>query len=180
MGISFNLLDVIVWAILIYSVVQGILYGMTRQFVSIGALVLGLLMAAWYYPRLAPMLIPYFRTYEIAAFLAFLIIFVLVKLAGAGVGYLLGKLMAAAELKWFDRVLGGVFGFAKGFLLCAVLFLGLLAFPFELKWVKGATMAPYLMHGARLISTMTPPEVKARFDEGLNKLKTIWKESGST
>lgn len=180
MGISLNALDVIVWVILIYSVVQGILYGMTHQFVSIGALVLGLLIAAWYYPRLAPMLMPYFRTYELAAFLAFIIIFILVKLIGAGVGFLLGKLLAAAELRWFDRVLGGFFGFAKGFLLSAVLFLGLLAFPFELKWVKNAKMAPYLMEGARFISTLTPPEVKTRFDDGLNKLRTIWKESGST
>lgn len=179
MGIPFNALDVVVWVILLYSLIQGIVRGVTQQIFSIGALVVGLLLAGWYYPRVASYLIPYFRTWEIAAFLAFILIFIVVKLIGAGLSFLLGKILSAAELRWFDRVLGGFFGFAKGFLLSAVLFLGLLAFPFDLKWVKSAMMAPYLLRGARFIAAVTPPEVKVRFEEGLNKLKTIWKGAES-
>ncbi len=176
---SLNGLDVLVLAIILYSVVQGFIKGMTRQIISIGALVVGLLLAAWYYARGAALLVPYFRQWEIAAFVSFILIFIGVKLVGVGVGYLVGKVLSAAELRWFDRVLGAFFGFAKGFLLSAVLFLGLLVFPFDLRWVKSATTAPYLLRGARFIAAITPPEIKVRFDEGMTKLRTLWKESGS-
>lgn len=175
----FNVLDIIVCVVLLYSVIQGLIRGMTRQIVSIGALVVGLLLAGWYYPRAAAVILPYARTWEIAAFLGFLAIFVAVKLVGALVGVLLGKLFSAADLKWFDRVLGAAFGLVKGFLLSAVLFVGLLAFPFDLKWVKEASVAPYLLRGAKFVSHITPPAVKVRFEEGLTKLRTIWKESES-
>lgn len=177
MGTSFNVLDIVVCGIILYSVIQGVFLGMTRQIVSLGALVVGLLIAGWYYPRLAPVLVPYFRTWEIAAFLAFILLFVAVKLLGVLIGFLLGKVVSAAELKWFDRVLGGFIGFAKGFLLSSVVFLGLLAFPFDLKWVRNAATAPYLLRGAKFVAAITPPSVKVRFDEGLNKLKVLWKES---
>jgi membrane protein required for colicin V production len=179
MRMPFNALDVIVCVILLYSVIQGLVHGMTRQIVSIGALVVGLLLAGWYYPRAAAVILPYTRTWEIAAFLGFLVIFVAVKLLGVLVGVLMGKLLSAADLKWFDRVLGAAFGFAKGFLLSAVLFVGLLAFPFDLKWVKEASVAPYLLRGAKFISNITPPSVKVRFDEGVTKLRAIWKQSES-
>lgn len=176
---AFNGLDAVVAVILLYSIVSGIVNGMTRQIVSIGALVVGVLLAAWYYPRLAPLLAPYIRKWEIAAFLAFILIFIAVKLLGAVVGYLLGKVLSAAELRWFDRVLGGFFGLAKGFLLCSVLFMGLLAFPFDLKWVNTAATAPYLLRGARFIAAITPPGIKVRFDEGLDRVKNIWNNSSS-
>lgn len=176
---AFNGLDVIVGVIILYSIVSGVVNGMTRQVVSIGALVVGVLLAAWYYPRLAPLLVPYCRKWEVAAFLAFILIFIAVKLVGAVVSYLLGKVLSAAELRWFDRVLGGFFGLAKGFLLSSVLFVGLLAFPFDLTWVKTAVTAPYLLRGARFIAAITPPGIKVRFDEGLGRVKTIWNESNS-
>jgi membrane protein required for colicin V production len=174
---SFNMLDVVVWVIVLYSVIQGFAKGVTRQIVSLGALVVGLLLAGWYYPKVAALLVPYVRTWEVAAFIAFILIFIVVKLVGAGVGLLLGKILSAAELRWFDRVLGGFFGLAKGFLLSAVIFVALLAFPFNLKWVRNAAMAPYLLQGAQFIAAITPPEVKVRFDEGLSKLRTIWRDS---
>ncbi len=177
---TFNGLDVLVAVIILYSIVQGIVRGVTRQIISIGTLVVGLLLAAWYYPRLAPVFVTYFRKWELAAFLAFILIFVAVKLVGAAIGYLLGKALSAAELKWFDRILGGFFGLATGFLLSSVLFVALLAFPFELKWVKTAATGPFLVRGARFIAAITPPEIKVRFEDGMNRVRTIWEQSGST
>lgn len=174
---SFNAFDVVVAILIVYSVVQGILRGVTRQVISLGALVVGLLLAGWYYQRAATLLLPYVRHWELAAFLGFIVIFIAVKLVGAAVGYLVGKVISAADLKWFDRVIGGAFGFLKGFLLSSVLFLGLLAFPFQLAWVNNSTTAPYLIDGAKLIAAVTPPEVKVRFEEGMDRLRKIWQNS---
>lgn len=171
----FNALDVVVVVLILYSVIQGVVRGMTRQLISLGTLIMGVLVGAWNYPHLAPYLVPYVRNWEIAAFLAFLLIFIAVKLIGVAIGFGLSKILTVADLRWFDRVLGFAFGFAKGFLLSAVLFLGLLAFPFELGWVKNAATAPYLLKGAQWISYITPPEIKTRFHEELEKLRQTWR-----
>ncbi|MDD5542095.1 MAG: CvpA family protein [Acidobacteriia bacterium] len=177
MSSSFNTLDVVVVVLILYSIVQGIFRGVTRQIISLGALVVGLFLAGWYYQKAATLLLPYVRHWELAAFLGFIAIFIAVKLVGAAVGFVVGKLVSAADLKWFDRVIGGAFGFVKGFLLSSVLFLGLLAFPFQLKWVNNAATAPYLIDGAKFIAAVTPPEVKARFEEGIDRLRKIWQNS---
>jgi membrane protein required for colicin V production len=85
-------------------------------------------------------------------------------------------MLEAVHLKWFDRLLGAAFGLIRGWLIGAVLFLMLTAFPVQLESVKNARLAPYLLSGARALALVTPSPLKAKFLEGYRKVEKYWRE----
>lgn len=174
---KWNGLDVVIIILIIYSLIQGLARGFIRVIISMVALVAGLILAAHYYPQVAPWFSTWVKSPEIASFVAFVAIFGVVKFCGLLVAFLLGRLIAAVHLEWFDRLFGGFLGAFKGFLIGAVIYFALLAFPFEFQWVKNAALAPYLTRGAQWLSHLTPPDVKAKFQGGLDRMREKWQET---
>src|ERR1039458_5282677 len=112
MGVS--ILDWVILLIILLSVLQAIAQGFFYEFFSLAGVIVGYLLDAWEYPRAAVWYARYVNSQwaaDIAGF--FTIFFVVVLLAGV-VGRIARWAVHGVGLRWFDRLLGAVFGFLPG------------------------------------------------------------------
>ncbi len=164
--------DFIVFALVVSSIIAGALRGFLRALLTLVALVLGLLLAARGYEAAGAMLrgLKFVESDGAAHAAGFLLIAGGLLLAGFLSGRLLTRGMKRARLEWLDRVLGAAFGALRGFALCSVLYLALIAFPVRINSVTEARSAPVLATGARLLAALTSEEMHKRFQEGYRGL----------
>lgn len=174
MEAGWNRLDWLLTAIVVISVVLSVIKGFTRELISLGATVWGVLMAIWFYDRVAPWFEPYVKTAAIAKLAAFLAILVGVVMAGAVVSSLVGRLVHRAGLRWFDRLLGACFGLVRGVLVAWAVTLALVVFPPGPGIVERSLLAPYMAYGARLLVSVAPAELNRGFQAGWQEARKIW------
>ena len=125
---TWNWLDCILAAIIVASVVAAMIKGFVQELISLASVVIGLVVAAFGYPRAAPWFDDLTKSHEIALGLGFLALFLGTLIVGALVGMVARKLIKAAGIQWFDRFLGGVFGLVRGVLVDAILLMVVMAF----------------------------------------------------
>ncbi len=171
-GMTF--LDWIFLAILIASVAGGISKGFSREVIALASVVIGLMLACWFFPSAGRFYSDFVKTPDIANLLGFITIFVGCIVLGAVVSLLVGKFLKAVSLQWYDRFLGAAFGLLRGWLIGSVLFMILTTFPVKLDSVKNAKFSPYLLVGARVISVAVPTELKNKFLEGYRQVQKFW------
>ena len=120
-----NLIDILIWAVLLCFIVKGFLKGLVRQVCSL----LGFLVGGWaafsYYPYLAGASRHLIRLpSQVAVPLSFLLIFIVVGLLFYLLGHFLTVLSKIMLLGWVNRFGGVVLGFLEGaFILCMLLYL---------------------------------------------------------
>ena len=175
-----NVLDWIVVVIVASSVISSILKGFAREAISLAAVVLGLLLASWFYPQAGSLVSAYVKTQEIASLVGFALIFLGILLAGAVISLVVTKFLRVVDLQWFDRLLGAAFGFARGWLVGSVIFLGLTAFPVQIETVQRAMLGPYLLLSARVLVVMTPASLKEQFLEGYDEVRSLWEKTAKS
>ena len=176
---NFNWLDYLLLLIVVASVVGGFWKGFARSGIGLLAALAGLLLGIWFYGVAGAFLQPYASTPAIANFIGFWIVFVLCVVAGALAGKLLAALLKWAGLTWFDRGLGGMFGFLRGLLTAVAVVLLLLAFPRQAppRAVVESRCAPYLVGAARACAAMAPRELHDAFHTSYEKVKEIWTQA---
>lgn len=174
---QFNVLDWIVLTIVVSSVVSSVLKGFAREAISLGAVILGLLLASWFYAEAGNLVLEYVKTQEIASLIGFAVIFLGILLAGGIVSFLVTKFLQATDLQWFDRLLGAAFGFTRGWLVGSVIFLGLTAFPVRITTIQQSVLGPYLLMSARVLVLVTPAPLKQRFLEGYEEVRQLWEKA---
>lgn len=157
--------DLFVLAIVVSSVVAGALRGLVRALVAGAALVAGLVVAARAYEPAGALLTGLGLVESKAAAHAggFLLIVGAALAAGFVIGALAKSRVGRTRLRWFDRALGGAFGFVRGAAVCSAVYLALTAFPVRLGTVEAARTAPALAEGARLLALCTSADVRSRF-----------------
>ena len=175
-----NVLDWIVVGILVSSVISSILKGFAREAISLAAVVLGLLLASWFYPQASALVLPYVKTQEIASLVGFALIFLGILLAGAVISFVVTKFVRIVDLQWFDRLLGAAFGFVRGWLVGTVIFLGLTAFPVQIDPVRQAALGPYLLLSAQILTVATPAALKEQFHQGYAQVRDLWEKAAKS
>ena len=141
---------------------------------SLSGLILGLLLAAWNYPRVAVLLLPLVRSDMVADAVGFILIAVLVMALGAVTGTMLAKTLKAIGLGCLDTIAGAAFGFVQGVFLVTLGILVTVAFFPQARWLLDARR-PHLFFGFCHLSThMSPAELADRVHKGL---KIIEEES---
>jgi len=171
---EFTFLDWIVLLILAASIVSSFLKGFARETISLASVIVGLFLACWFFPLFGHFFGTFVKTPDIASLLGFASIFFGCILVGVVLSLLFNKLIQAAHLRWVDRLLGAAFGLIRGWLIGAVLFLMLTAFPVQLESVQKARLSPYLLAGARAVALVTPSSLRAKFLEGYRKVEKYW------
>jgi len=73
-----------------------------------------------------------------------------------------------------DHLLGAVFGFLRGWLICSVIYLALTAFPGKPEAVERAAFGPALLEGTRVVAYLTSSELRERFLNGYETVKQLW------
>jgi membrane protein required for colicin V production len=122
------LLDILIWAVLVFFVAKGFSKGLVREACSLLGLVTGGWAAFRYYTFLSQGIRGFINLPpQVAQPLAFLLIFMLLGLLFFFLGHLLTVIFKIMLLGGINRIGGIVFGALEGgFILCMVLYLGTL------------------------------------------------------
>ncbi|HEV2800054.1 MAG TPA: CvpA family protein [Pyrinomonadaceae bacterium] len=164
--------DLVVLALIGSSLVAGALRGFLRALIATVAMFIGVFVAARGYETVGTLLRAFNLVESNAAANAwgFLLIVGLTLAFGVAAGQLLKGSLKRARLEWMDRALGALFGFARGMLVCCVIYLALTAFPVRLETVAEARTAPALAEGAKLLAWLTSTDVRTRFESEYRRL----------
>ena len=172
----FSLIDFLILIIMAWCIVSSAMKGFVREVLGIVTVLVALLASSWFYHRLGPTFKDVVKTENLALFCAFSVIFLGTLLVGALVIWLATRVMKFAKLQWFDRLLGGAFGFVRGWVLIAVILMALTAFNVQTERIENSGLAPYFLPGSRVIASVTPFDLKARFLVGYRAVEKWWRE----
>lgn len=171
-----NFLDWVILAVVFVSVLGSLLKGFARESISLGSVVVGIVLASWFYPMTMNFFLQFVSGQDLAAILGFVTIFCGCLIAGALVSSFVHKFVRVAHLQWFDRLLGAAFGLIRGWMIAAVMVLLLTAFPVKLASIQEARLAPFLLVSARVLILVTPESLRDRFMEGYGEVERLWRE----
>lgn len=115
-----NGLDYVILAVLAISALIGLLRGFVRETVSLLTWIAAFWLAMSYSDALASHLAWMITTPSIRLAAAFIAIFLGVLIVGMIVNFILAGLLKKAGVRTSDRILGGVFGIARGLLVVAL------------------------------------------------------------
>ncbi len=162
-----TLVDWAVVIIMVAAVLAGLAQGFFRSVCSLGGLILGLVVAAWNYGRLAALFLPAVRIPAIADTISFLLIALLIMAIFGLVGNLLAKTFRFLGLGWLDGLAGAVFGFFQGVLLVVIGILVIVAFFPQVNWISEAKLPQMFFDACHLSTSITPSELGERMRSGL-------------
>jgi membrane protein required for colicin V production len=147
--------DWIIGAVVLVSVLVGLLRGVTREIVSLAGWVLGLVLAFFFAEQVGATL-P-IEPPEIGTMIGGLLILAGVLVLAALLGAVLRALLAAVRLSTLDRLLGGLFGLARALLVLsvAVLLAGGTPVP-KAGWWKESLLLPWLEAGVAFATVLSP------------------------
>jgi membrane protein required for colicin V production len=157
-----NWLDIILLAILVLTLVLGLIKGFIKEIIGIMAVIVGLLLAAHFYPQLSVLFQQIIGNELISNFLGFLGIFFGVLIIGAIVSFILSKL-ARGPLKLVNHLLGGAVGLLKGILISGVLVFAMLTFNKSPEVLTRSQLAPYCFALTKAFVYIIPEELKIKF-----------------
>jgi membrane protein required for colicin V production len=166
-------LDWLIVAIVLFSVLVAASEGFMHEVFSLAGVVAGYLFAAWGYRQVAPWYVPYVNTPWVADLCGFLTIFFVVVLLAGGIGRIARFGMKEAGLRWFDRVLGGMFGLVRGVLIVMILLLALASFSPGATLLARSRTAPYLLVLARAAVWVAPSQVRQQFRAGMAAIANL-------
>jgi membrane protein required for colicin V production len=162
--------DLLILGVVLVNVIAAAVHGFFAEALSIGGLIVGYVVAAWQYRRLAEWFESFLKNDWLAEILGFLIIFFVIVLIFGIAARIARRVMKAAGLSGFDRFLGGLLGLLKGGLMVAVILMGMAAFTPTSKLLANSQLAPYFLVLGQAAKWLAPTELRMRFDQGLDLL----------
>jgi len=163
--------DWIILAFLAFSVIGAAVEGFFHEAFHLAGLVVGYLLAAWQYQRLAGWFAPHLKSPWLGEIAGFLIIFFAVLILAGFAGRLTRWMMKKAGLTTIDRFLGAVLGLLRGALVVAIVLTAAAAFAPAQKWLEQSQLAPYFLVGGRAAIWLAPSELRQRFYQGVDYLR---------
>jgi membrane protein required for colicin V production len=168
-----NAADWVIVVVILASTIQAAYSGFFQEAFHLAGLVAGYLVAAWQYQRLAGWFAKYLKSAWVAESAGFLIIFFAVAVVAGIAGRTARWVMKTSGLRFIDRFLGGALGFLRGCLIVAVIAVSMTAFTPTSSWLAGSEWAPYFQAVGRAAIWVAPPELRAKFYQGLDLLRRM-------
>ena len=175
-----SIADWIILGFLVFSVIAAAIEGFFHEAFKLAGLIVGYLLAAWQYRRLADWFAPHMKSAWLGEIAAFLIIFFAVLMVAGMAGRIARFAMKKAGLSSIDRALGAVLGLLRGVLVVAILLTAMAAFAPAAKWLEGSELAPYFLVGGRAAIWLAPSELRHRFYQGLDYMRQTHAAAGKT
>lgn len=113
-------MDVVVFTIITFSSILAMLRGFSRGIFSIFSWILAALGAYFFHDQLLPYVVPYITHSSLALFTSCAIIFIVIFLFTSFLTMRLSSLVLQSSVGPVDRLLGFIFGIARGIIICAV------------------------------------------------------------
>ena len=165
--------DWVVLLIILLSTIQAAAEGFFVEFFSLAGAVVGYLLAAWEYPRIAAWYARFVTSPWMADIAGFFTIFLAVVLLAGLLGRLMRRAVRGIGLRWFDRFLGAAFGLLRGIVISAVIALALAAFAPQWSGLQQSRIAPFMLVTSRALIWAAPAELRQRFWDGWNLLRGL-------
>jgi membrane protein required for colicin V production len=166
-----NLFDWFLIAMLAFSIITAFLRGIILELFSLGGLIAGILVASWNYEHIATLLGRLITTPATAEIVAFLLIIIGVMVLCTIVGKILNHTAHAIGLGFFDRLLGALFGFARGCLFGVAILMAIAAFLPHSAWIANSRLSSYFLAGAHAVSFVVPHDLQQQILNGAQQLK---------
>lgn len=160
----FQLLDLILFGIMLVSGLLALMRGFTREVLSLVAWAAAALATyiAVKQPAVVGLAIPYVEKPILAQIAVGAVIFIVVLILFSLVGVKISDKVVDSSAGAFDRTLGFIYGLGRGFVLIVIayLFYGWLV-PFERQedWVKNARSLPLIKGAAEIMLAFMPPDI---------------------
>ena len=153
-------IDIAIIALVVLSAVLSLFRGFVKEALALASWLVALWVAMLFYVDLAVVLSQWIAEPSLQNIAAFGILFISVLLLGALINYLASKLVAKTGLTGTDRMLGVVFGVARGAFIVAimVLFAGLTPMPQD-SWWQNSQLLGYFQEFAMWMSEYLPRDI---------------------
>jgi membrane protein required for colicin V production len=166
-----HLFDCFLIAMLAFSTIMAFLRGIILELFSLGGLIAGILLASWNYKHVAILLGRIITAPATAEIVAFLFIIIGVMVLCTLIGKALNRTAHAIGLGFFDRLLGALFGFARGCLLGVAILMAIAAFLPHSAWIANSRLSSYFLAGAHAVSFVVPHDLQQQILNGAQQLK---------
>ena len=166
-----SIADWIILGFLVFSVTGAAIEGFFHEAFKLAGLVVGYLLAAWQYHRLANWFAPHLKSPFLGEIAGFLIVFFAILMVAGFAGRIARWAMKKAGLSTLDRILGAVLGLLRGVLVVAIVLTAMAAFAPAARWLARSQLAPYFLVGGRAVIWLAPSELRHRFYQGLDYLR---------
>ena len=139
-----TLFDHAVLVLIGFSVLLGVIRGFVREVIALASWAVAVVMASVYGGEAALLLAQQIPDENWRALAAFIAVFFVTLIVMSLIGLLMSRLIKSAGLGIEDRLLGSLFGLARGLLVVVVLVLlaGLTALPRQTVWKDAMLAAP--------------------------------------
>lgn len=136
--------DYVVLTIIGLSIILSMMRGLVREALAIMGWVAAFYVAKTYANEILPMMPVDIPTEPLRILAAFLVLFLATLLVASLLGIALSAIFKKIGLGWLNRLLGAVFGLARGILIvCIIVFLaGLTNIPKDARWRNAMFSAP--------------------------------------
>ena len=157
---AFAWIDVVILALIALSAILSLFRGFVREAVALATWLVALWVAMAFHEDLAAILSQWISTPSAQKITAFAVLFVCVLLLGAIINFLASKLVDKTGLTGTDRLLGIVFGVARGGVIVAILVLlaGLTPFPQD-PWWQDSQFIGYFEELAMWMRSYLPDDI---------------------
>jgi len=152
-----TIFDYIVLFILVSSVVISTMRGLVKEILSLAGWIAAFVVANAFGAKLAPMLPSVIPGESLRLIVAFIALFLGVRVLMGLLALAIGALIEATGLSLADRGLGGLFGLGRGIVivLAGVILCGMTSIPQQAFW-KDALLSPMAETGARTVKPFLP------------------------
>jgi membrane protein required for colicin V production len=151
------IIDILIAAAILVSVVVGIFRGFVKEAISIAALLVAIWAALYFGPEAGDISENWFKSEELQMWFGRVLVFLVILSLGGLLGWGISKLVRLSVLSGMDRLLGAVFGVARGILLVAVAIIGAQFAGFDNdNWWLQSKLIPHFEVVADWIKIMAP------------------------
>jgi membrane protein required for colicin V production len=180
---TLNWLDIVLLAVLAFSVFRSFRRGFTREITGLAAALCALVLGMWFYGLAGSYVRPYVGSVRMANLLGFAIVVLLILVAGSLVGMIVSRFLRTIGLSFFDRLLGAGFGLIRGLLIAITLLTAYTAFgppaetadgkPAEPKAVLNSRIAPWILEASHYFVAIAPMDLKQSFGRQYSEIKAL-------
>lgn len=170
-----NTADILILAVLALSMLFGLWRGFVGEVLSLACWIAAFWVAWAFGDEVAAFYGGFLREPTACIVAGYLTCFLGVLVVGALLGWLVGRLISQGGLRGGDRLLGLVFGLARGVLLVtfAVLMLGFTPVSRQAGWWRQSTLLPVFEGGAEWFATRLPSSVGHYLEIGGQALPAV-------
>jgi membrane protein required for colicin V production len=165
---SLTLFDIIVIVVVLVSALLAMVRGFVREVLSVASWVIAAVAAYYVYPALKDVIYPSPITDEtLATIIAIGVIFIIVLIIATYITMRIADYVIDSRVGAIDRILGLLFGAARGLLLLVIAFtLFIWLVPEQPTWISGAQSYNFMLDLRGRLIDVLPEDLATQIEEG--------------